>query len=104
MPKQPANEEFFPEDIVMSESSPGSKTRRKSETPAQRIERLERELQAAKHEAKKAEQRRCAIVGAALLAEAEGNPSLRTQFVEILRRRVTSPAAKAEIATLLILR
>jgi hypothetical protein len=79
-----------------------AKRGRKPESPAERIGRLERELQAAKHAAKEAEQRQFAIVGGALLAEAEGNPKLKAQLVEILRRRVTTAAAKAEIAALLV--
>jgi hypothetical protein len=90
----------------MSKSTAGenqaAKPGRKAETPVQRIERLERELQAAKHAAKEAEQRQFAVVGAALLAEAEGNPALKAQLAEILRRRVTTAAAKADIAALLV--
>jgi hypothetical protein len=79
-----------------------AKRGRKPETPAERIARLQQELQAAKHAAKEAEQRQCAVVGAALLAEAEGNAALKAQIVEILRRRVTAAAAKADIAGLLV--
>jgi hypothetical protein len=90
----------------MSESTPdgtaAAKRGRKPETPTQRIERLQRELLAAKHKAKEAEQRQHAIVGAALLAEAEGDSPLKAKIAEILRRRVTGAAAKAEIAALLV--
>jgi hypothetical protein len=79
-----------------------AKRGRKSETPGQRIERLQRELLAAKHAAKEAEQRQHTIVGAALLAEAETDPALKAQIVAILRRRVTAASAKAEIAALLV--
>jgi hypothetical protein len=89
----------------MSESTGDSgkpaKRGRKAETPDQRIERLQRQLQAAKHAAKEAEYRRFAVVGEALLAEAEGDGDLKARILEVLRRRVTGATAKAEIAVLL---
>ncbi len=75
---------------------------RKPENAQQRIERLERALVAAKQAAKDAEYRRFAIVGEALLAEAEEDEALRKQVAEVLRKRVTRPAARADIATLLV--
>jgi hypothetical protein len=75
---------------------------RKPETAQQRIERLERALVAAKQVAKEAEYRRFAIVGEALLAETEDDEALRRQVAEVLRKRVTRPAARADIATLLV--
>jgi hypothetical protein len=85
-----------------SDRKAAGKPGRKPETPVQRIDRLQRELLAAKHAAKEAEQRQFAIVGAAVLAEAEGDGALKARLVEVLRRRVTGAAAKAEIAALLI--
>jgi hypothetical protein len=75
---------------------------RKSATPAERLVRLAEGGAEAKAAAKEAEQRRCAIVGAALLAEARDDAALKAQIAEILRRRVTSAAARADIAALLI--
>lgn len=79
-----------------------AKRGRKSETAQQRIERLERALVAAKQAAKDAEYRRFAIVGEALLEEAEQDETLRKQVVDVLRKRVTRAAARADIATLLV--
>ena len=89
-------------DESTTDRTAAAKPGRKVETPAQRIDRLQRELLAAKHAAKEAEQRQFAVVGAAVLAEAENDSALKARVVEILRRRVTSATAKADIAELLI--
>jgi hypothetical protein len=74
---------------------------RKSETPVQRLERLERDLAAARKAVAEAEQRRLATIGRAVLAEAEGNPVFMDQVRELLQRHVTTKAGKAAIALML---
>jgi len=74
---------------------------RKPETAAQRLERLQRAVVEAKQAAREAERRKWAVVGEALLAEAEGDAALKYRIVETLRRRVTSASARADIASLL---
>ncbi len=78
-----------------------TKRGRKSETPAQRLERLQRAVADAKVSAREAERRKCAIVGEALLAEAEADAQLKDRIRDILRKRVTGQQARADIASLL---
>ena len=73
-----------------------------TETPAQRVERLERELHAARAAAKESERERDAIVGRAVRAEAEDDSELKAKLTGILRRRITSAGEKAHIAALLV--
>lgn len=82
-------------------SKPPAKRGRKSETPAQRLARLQHAVVEAKQAAKDAERRMFATVGEALLAEAGADSALKARVVEILRRRVTAASAKADIAALL---
>jgi hypothetical protein len=81
--------------------APAKKPGRKAETPAQRLERLERDLQAAKRAVKQAEHRKFATVGAAVLAEADNDGEFKTRLRDILRRHVESKTGKADIAPLL---
>lgn len=90
MTEQPANE-------PRKRGRPG----RKAETPAQRLERLERDLVEARRAVEEAEQRKLATVGSAVLAEAEGNATLMAELRRILQTRVTTKAGKAEVASLL---
>jgi hypothetical protein len=78
-----------------------AKRGRKPETPAQRVARMARQLEEAKDAAKKAERRMFAVVGEAMLAEAEADPTLNARIVDTLRRRVVTASAKADIAILL---
>lgn len=78
-----------------------AKRGRKPETPAQRLERLEKAVAEARVAAKEAERRMFCIVGEALLAEAEQDAALKGRITAILRERVTSAGAKADIAGLL---
>ena len=73
-----------------------------TETPAQRVERLERELQSARAAAKEKERECDAVVGRAMRAEADEDREFKARFTDILRRRVTGNGAKAHIAALLI--
>jgi hypothetical protein len=73
-----------------------------AESPREKLARLLREVDAVRAALREADQRRFLIVGEAIAAEAESNPELKTRLAEILARRVTSPAAKAVIAPLLV--
>jgi hypothetical protein len=74
---------------------------RKAETPAQRLERLQRDILLAKQAVKDADQRRLSTIGAAVLAEGEGDAEFMARLRDILRRRVETKAGKADVATLL---
>ena len=84
-------------DIAASRSKRG----RKSETAAERLERLQKAVAEAKIAARDAERRKCEAVGVALLAEAEADPQLMERIRAVLRRRVTTTQARADIASLL---
>ena len=72
-----------------------------AETPQQRIERLQAELQQA-HEAKKiVEQQREAIVGKVVVAHALAHTEFRHQLAAILRNNIKSKTDLAAIADLL---
>jgi hypothetical protein len=81
-------------------STPG-KRGRKSETPAQRLERLQRAVADAKIAAREAERRKCEAVGVAVLTEADADPQLKARLRDILKRRVSGQQARADIASLL---
>jgi uncharacterized protein YfaS (alpha-2-macroglobulin family) len=74
---------------------------RPTETLEQRLARLQRQLEETKIAAKEAERRKFAVVGEALLTEAEADGAFKAHMVEILRRRVTAAGAKSDIAALL---
>ncbi|MDN3568718.1 hypothetical protein ACFQY5_36000 [Paeniroseomonas aquatica] len=82
-------------------STERKKPGRKSETPAQRLERLERDIAAARQAVADAEQRKLATIGAAVLAEAGDNPSFMDELQRLLRARVSTKAGKADIASIL---
>lgn len=88
--------------LVSDDTPAAGKRGRKSENALQRLERLQRAVADAKVAARTAERRKCAVVGEALLAEAETDAALRSRLLDILRRRVTSAQAKADIASLLL--
>lgn len=71
---------------------------RRAETPSERLERLRRDIQAAEQVVKDEQTRRCAAVGAAILAEAEGDPDFMQRVRQILKHRVTSKGGKELIA------
>jgi hypothetical protein len=73
-----------------------------TETPAQRVERLERELQSARAAAKESERELDAIVGRAVRAEAEDDGEWKAKLADILRRRISAVGEKAQIAGLLV--
>jgi hypothetical protein len=66
------------------------------------VARLERELRDARAQIKEAEQRRLAVIGAAVMDEAEGNAELKARVIAICRKRVTAKGPRADIADLLI--
>lgn len=72
-----------------------------AETPRQKLARLEQEITAVRAAVKEADARRYTILGEAVAAEAEENPELKATLAGILARRVKSPAAKAEVESLL---
>jgi phytoene/squalene synthetase len=74
---------------------------RKAETPEQRLARLERDLAAARRAVEEAQQRKLVAIGAAVLAEAEGNAAFMEQLCGILHARVTAKAGKEALASLL---
>jgi hypothetical protein len=74
---------------------------RKSESPTERLVRLQRDLQMAKRAVKEAEYRTYATVGEGVMAEADEDAEFKMRLREILRRRVTSKMGKADIAVVL---
>lgn len=85
-------------------ANPGTERKkpgRKSETPAQRLERLEREMTAARRAVAEAEQMTLATVGQAMIAEAESDPAFMARLRDVIRARVTSKPGKAAVAALL---
>jgi hypothetical protein len=87
----------------MSDSPAARKRGRPAtETPQERLARLEKEIAAAREAVRESERRRFAIIGEAVAAEMDENPAFRTTIAEVLARRVTSPQAKADIAPLLV--
>ena len=79
-----------------------SKPGRKAETPAQRLARLESDLAAARQAVRDAEYRKAAVVGTAVLAEAEQDHEFRERLHTVLRARVTKKEAKADFAGLFV--
>ncbi|TCZ51911.1 hypothetical protein [Roseicella aquatilis] len=75
---------------------------RKPETPQQRLERLQREMEATRRAIADAERARLVTIGTAVLAEAEANPSVMEELRRILRARVTTKAGKEAVAALLV--
>jgi hypothetical protein len=91
-------------DASDSLTAPGTRKRGRpgAETPQDKLARLEREIAATRAAVREAEKRRFAIIGEAVAAEAADNPALRAQLADILARRVTSAAARADIAAFII--
>ncbi len=98
----PAGEASIAPIALVAGDAPRKRGRPASEDPRVRLARLEQELVAARAAVREAEQRRWTVVGQAVIAEAESNPELRATLREVLSRRVTAPAAKADIAQLLL--
>lgn len=71
---------------------------RKSETPAQRLARLEKDIVAARRAVEQAEQTKLSAIGSAVLAEAAENLEFQKMLRHILRSRVTTKAGKAALA------
>ena len=73
-----------------------------SDRAADRLAKAQAQLKAAKLEKRAAADRLAEIAGHAFLAEMSRSPDFRRLAVEVLRRTVTRPAERAEIAALLI--
>lgn len=77
------------------------KSGRRTETPAQRLVRLEQGVQLAKQAKKEHDKRVLATIGGALVAEGKERAEFMEAMREILRRRVTNSSAMADIVALL---
>jgi hypothetical protein len=85
-----------------TKKGPGRPHKAMTETPQQRIERLQAELRHAQEALKLVEQRRAAIVGAVVVRYARTNEDFRRQMAAILRAEVKAKADLAAIADLLV--
>lgn len=74
---------------------------RKAETPAQKLQRLEQEMVAARRAVAEAEQRKLSTIGQAVMAEAEAKPAFMRQLRTILKDHVTTKTGKEALASLL---
>lgn len=99
-PKARATESAAAAEAALMAQRP-RRGRRPGETPAERLERLQRALAEAKVAAKEAQRRTCEAVGSAVLAEAENDPQLKARLRDILDRRITGHQARVDIASLL---
>jgi hypothetical protein len=98
------NEDATMMKLADARAAPATRKRGRptAETPEEKLARLEREITATRAAMREAEKRRFAVIGEAVAAEAEENPALRAQLADILTRRVTSAAARADIAAFII--
>lgn len=71
---------------------------RPSETPLQRLKRLEHETALARQAVEEADRLRLATIGSAVLAEANTNDKFMDQLRGILKTHVSTKAGKAAIA------
>ena len=83
-----------------AETGKAPKARRLS--AQEKLDKLQKQMAEAKEALREAEKKRCTIVGAAVLAELDTDADLKRRIAQVLRRRITSNADKAEIADLLI--
>jgi hypothetical protein len=67
-----------------------------------KISALERQLAEAKAAKREAERRKLLVLAEAIAAEAAENSGFRATVADVLRRRVTSPQGKADIAPYLV--
>src|SRR5271166_654004 len=84
-----------------SKKGPGRPRKTLSETPQQRIERLQAELHHAQETLKLAEEKCAAIIGAAAIRHARAHENFRRQLAVILRAEVKSKADLAAVAEFL---
>ncbi|MGD0108356.1 MAG: hypothetical protein ABSC06_30605 [Rhodopila sp.] len=91
-----------PSPSPTTKKSPGRPRTTATETPQQRIERLQAELHHAHEALKLAEQHRATIVGAAVVRHARTNEDFRRQLSVILRGEIKTKADLAVVAELLI--
>lgn len=83
-------------------SSPSPARVAATERAASRLAHLQEQLAAARHQERLARERQAAIVGRALMIAMQADATLRAAVLDVLRRAVTRPADRAEIAPLLI--
>ncbi len=72
-----------------------------TETPQQRVARLQAELEAAQEAVQAGTAKQAQLVGAAVIAEAQKNADFHLQLATLLRANVTRKADTALIADLL---
>ena len=77
------------------------KSRRKSETPLERLARLQRDVEQAKQAAKVHQHRAYAVLGGAVLDEAKADARVMQMLREILERRVKNKGQLAAVLELL---
>ena len=87
--------------MTTDSTSPSPKSRRKAETPAERLQRLERDLVLARQAVREHQQRTFAALGAAVMEEAKERSDYMAALRDLVQRRVTAKGAKADIITLL---
>lgn len=87
----------MPEATTREKKKPG----RKAETPAQRLARLEIDLAAARMAVEEGRQRGLAAIGSAVLAEASEDADFNQRLRQIVTRRATKKAEKADVLALL---
>ena len=87
--------------MTTDSTSTPAKARRKTETPAQRLQRLERDLHLARQAVREHQQRTFAAIGAAVVAEAKERPEFMGTLREVVQRRITAKAAKADVTGVL---
>jgi len=87
----------------MSESdvSTRKKPGRRTETPAERVRRLEQDIKLAREAEKEHRRRVHADMATALVIEAKARPEFMAMLRDILPRRVSSKAALTEIMAVL---
>jgi hypothetical protein len=101
---------IMPTDAEIASPSPAptsvkkgpGRPRSATETPHQRIERLQAELRQAQEAQKREDERQATIVGAAVVRHARANVDFRRQLAAALRAEVKAKADIAAIANLLI--
>lgn len=87
---------------MTTDSTPASpKSRRKAETLAERLQRLERDLVLAREAVREHQQRTFAAIGAAVVAEAKERAEYMASLRDVVQRRVTAKGARADVTALL---
>ena len=101
MTDEPEISTAAPAITTAAKKSRGRPAKPTQETPQQRINRLQAELQQAHEAQKKLEQQRDSVVGRVVVAHALAHAEYRKQLVALLREEVTSKGDLAVIGELL---